>query len=304
MRSVRDALGRYSQSAGQPPELDDVLRVKTRRHRRRRAGGFAIGAAFAAIAAISVIELAGSDSTGAPGPVGASGNETAAPATTPYLWPENWASVNGDRDIQELEAKIRSGDPDVQWRLDPETVIEMFAQEVLGWPEISIAGQQSATTTQWWEISCDAVECDSSWRQLVRIDRLPTSGAWVITSIEAAPLSTGLEHGMNNVAVEDVATTIVGEQEITLAGFDGDLGTIGVVTYDGCSLQRTIRSSLSPGTYSLAPDPSPAAPGCLSTSAGYLFAYASTGGSSEANPTSAAIEFAGPGLTLTPVMLP
>jgi hypothetical protein len=304
MADVRNALRRFSEDAGQAPDLDAILRAKNRRHRRRRAGGFAVGVAFAAITAIALIAMAGPDPGGLSG-LGASGSGEAAPATTPYLWPENWATADGAQDLQDLENRLGSGDPGVQWRLDPEAVVERFAQEVLGWAEVSVRGQQSAATTQWWEISpvCGTGSCDPTWRETVRIDRLPASQAWVVTSVEAEGLSTGLEHGMDNVAIDLLPTTISGAQGVTLSGYTGPLGTIGVVAYDGCRVQQATRSSLSPGRYSIVPDPPVATSGCPSTSVGYMFAYASSGGAEGTIPTSDAIDYATPGLTLVPIVL-
>ncbi len=310
MGDLRDTLRRYAEAAGQAPDLDAILHLRTRRHRWRRAGGLVVGIGFASVPVIAGILILTSRpaSDGRSEPIGASGGTAPRPPTIPYLWPENWASADAADDIRDLESRLGGGDAGVQWRLDPEAVVERFAQQVLGWPEIAVSGQQSAPTTQWWEISpaCSAGGCDPTWRETVRVDRLPSSQAWVVTSVEAGGLSTGLEHGYEAVAVDLLPATIRGAHgiDVTLSGYSGPLGTIGLVTYDGCSVERTVRSSLSPGTYSLTADPPPATPGCSSTSVGFVFAYTSPGSADELVPGSGAIDFVSPGLTLVPVVVP
>jgi hypothetical protein len=139
-------------------------------------------------------------------------------------------------------------------------------------------------------------------RHRSRLRQLPGSSAWVVTSVESSSLVTGLEHGLDGVAASRLSEPLSGEVELSLSGYEGPLGHLGLVAFDGCRVTSSIRSALLPGTYPMTADAlARASSDCSSVRSGYLFVY--VGGSGGAVPTDGSATIAHPGVTMIPVTI-
>src|SRR5262245_55197129 len=125
MPDLRDELGRLADFVGEPGAFDDLERSRQRRERRRRAGGLAAGLAVIAVAALFLATTF--DGRPVATPQGAAPPD--GPAATPTVWPES--AIHGD-DAARVQAAVDAGDSTLQWRTDPEQVIDRFTQQILG----------------------------------------------------------------------------------------------------------------------------------------------------------------------------
>lgn len=302
MTDIKHALKRYADKAGDTGDLDEFSRRVGVRTRRRRTGGLAVGLGlFVVMAAVAATVFVSPTDSQRASDVPRAG--AGAAGEIPYLWPENWANPEGPASIETLEQSIAEGDESLEWRLDSEAVVEAFAAEVLGWEGIEVGGQQSTDDAQWWRIApqCGVGACSPSWPQTVRVDRLPESGAWVVTAVESDGISTGLEHGFNGVPVSGLAAEVDGQIEIQLSGFSDSNGKAGILTFDGCQVRSEDENQLASGAVVVIP-PDHGSDDCWASRTGFIYAYAS-GMAKGGPPADSSWGVESPGLTMLPIVV-
>jgi hypothetical protein len=123
----------------------------------------------------------------------AAGGERATKAgTSPVGWPD--ASV---ADAEQVQARVDSGDSDVQWRTEAAAVALRYGHSVLGWPDPLAALESTSDPDRVIvylngpDASCKGAECDTSSPQtsvtltLQRLTRPGEGGIWSVTKADS-----------------------------------------------------------------------------------------------------------------------
>ena len=272
MTNLRDDLGRLADFVGEPRGLDDLAAARRRRERRRRAEGLVAGLAVAlAVALFAATTLRSDLSTVIPVGTPSTGIDGSRENLT--VWPENGINGASARDVQ---IAVDAGDADLQWRTDPNEVVDRFGFAVLG-RHMAPADEGTSSTIRAWPcppgerpggFSCDAVVGDPLSFSLVQPARTGDGGIWSIASVTSQPLSILAETGTT-------ATLPAGGD----VGFDLSLygagGHIGIVASNGCRTVSAGDDVVVDGQHILTlPGAEPADPSCVSVGSGYVFAYA------------------------------
>jgi hypothetical protein len=180
------------------PAPDAFVRIE--RARRRRDRNRRVGAGIVAV----VVAMAGSFAAFTAFRDGGARTAGGGEGGFHALWPESTLERT-----EEEQQRVASGDPDVQWRLDPEATALRFVNDALGWSDdpaqlaVSTTTSPDGVTTV--EIQTPPVPCPSPpvpeclprdvtvrLRQLV-----PDGGIWSVVSVESsvfnAPIQVGAE---------------------------------------------------------------------------------------------------------------
>lgn len=196
MSDLRTRLERMGERARPAPDaFDRLARARRRRDRNRRIEAGIVAAVVAvagSFAAFTAFRDGGARTAG-----GGEGGFYA-------LWPESTLEQT-----EEEQQRVASGDPDVQWRLDPEATAVRFVNDALGWsedfaqPAVSTTTSPDGVTTV--EIQTPPVPCPSPpvpecrpRDVTVRLRQLVADGGiWSVVSVESsvfnAPIHVGAE---------------------------------------------------------------------------------------------------------------
>jgi hypothetical protein len=243
MRDLRTRLERIGERAKAAPDAFERLERARRRHERNRritAGTVALMVAvFGSVAVFTAFR------TNDAAQIGAAGEEGFH-----ALWPESTIAA-----AESAQAAVESGDPDLQWRLDPEDTAAHFAREVLllgdgvtidGMTPVTDDGDQqpgpvrfhivtvSQTCPPWSDVDDGTCAPSAFTVELARL--LGPAAIWSVTMVESPDFRLfeppGARIGVGTVELE----TSLPEGTIVQTGFS---------TTDACALsdERSVEVS-------------------------------------------------------------
>ncbi|MDP9184676.1 MAG: hypothetical protein M3O29_03290, partial [Actinomycetota bacterium] len=249
-----------------------------RRERRRRTSGLVAGVATMAVVVVVASTVVRAD-PGSGAPLDSQTSTPSAPIVQDVLtvWPENALSAVSAAQVQQM---VDEGDPDLQWRLDPERVVERLGQGILG------RSMRIVSTTRDGDrlvveafpcppgelpsgVSCDVFsDGDLLMLTLVQPVAQADGGIWSIASVESKALSI-LTRSTRENPLEP------GDQVEFHLSFSGATSAhIGIVASNGCRVAGGNDSAVQAGSRSLiVPEVWSSDPSCPSDGVGYVYAY-------------------------------
>jgi hypothetical protein len=277
MPDLRDDLGRLADFVGEPGTFRDLEEARRRRERRRRTSGLVAGVATMAV----VVVVASTVLRAGPGsgvPLDSQTSSPSAPIVQDVLtvWPENTLSSVSAARVQQM---VDDGDLDLQWRLDPEQVVERFGREILGRSMriIETTPDEDQLIAQAFPcppgetpsaVSCDVFEGPPLTLILVQPVAHGDGGIWSVASVESKPLSILTQSTRENPLEP-------GDHVDFDLSFSGATSAhIGIVASNGCRIAGGNDYAVQAGSRSLiVPEVGSSDPSCPSDGTGYVYAY-------------------------------
>ncbi|HEY7478303.1 MAG TPA: hypothetical protein VIB62_08705 [Actinomycetota bacterium] len=304
LKARLDVLG--NRTADRGDAFERLTKIRERRERNRKRGALVLGLSVVLVGSVAAVSLF-RDGT-ATLPRGSEAPEVATwwqPPDVLTVWPETPMDSGVAADVQ---ARADVGDPDVQWRLDPELVAERFGLEFLAWSSadahdlVPADGAVVLTLTP-----CPHAETCRAIGELRLILRQPARagdrGIWSIASVLSDALRLQIPQGGSPASQLTGGSTI--GFDVTL---DPDAATsahIGFVAGNGCSSVGSGTPALASGHHELVlPEAGPPTNSCGAIGAGYAFVFVTddtTEPVSDPLEEPTAIEF--PWLTVVPFYL-
>jgi hypothetical protein len=206
----------------------------------------------------------------------------------PYVWPENWVRPE-DGTPARTQEQVDTGDAGLRWRTDPERVAQRFAEDVLGWPLVSLRSftYGPGVPGLLFELIPPAPSCPSppgdcgapDHQQYVWLQQ-PASvgegGIWALTGTWADTLDAGVGHRLTTDA-DHVPADASLQMSLRVPG--DQTVSVGYAATNGCAAfrdtaQQGADPTLGDGPYALPlPAPEPVEGACSDLAAAYAFAY-------------------------------
>ena len=272
LKNRLEALG--DRTAERSDAFERLTRVRDRKQRNRRRGGLVIGLAVALVGSLVAVTALRDGTTTVP-----RGSETPntpvgwQPPDVLTVWPE---TPMDERVAADVQAQADAGDPDVQWRLDPEQVAERFGLEFLYWSDADAHsiepfedGLRAVLTPCEQAEACRPIGELQLWlRQPVRAG---SGGIWSVAAVVSDQLTIGIPVADPDVALTGASSIGI---DVELEPDSATSAHIGFAAANGCSGAGSGTPALSTGHHELTlPEPGPPTESCGSMGAGYVFAY-------------------------------
>ncbi len=304
LRSRLDRLG--ERVPDRSDAFERLIQVRERKQRNRRRGGLAIGLAVVLVGSLVAVNTL--RETGTPVPRSSdTPNVPVAwqPPDVLTIWPEDSMqdATKGTLSAQDVQAAVDDGDPDLQWRLDPEQVAERFGLDFLGWSSADAhdleQGDSRVTATL---TPCPQAEACRPIGELqvvlVQPGRSDAGGVWSVSSVVSEDLTIDIAPMDESAALAERSAIDV---ELTLP--ENTVANVGLAAANPCAQTASLAPQLAAGTTALfVPDMEQIDFSCGEIGVGYAFAYATDDSTRPAtDPFVDAAKIVYPWLTIVPI---
>jgi hypothetical protein len=212
-------------------------------------------------------------------------------------------AAQGTSSSEDVQAAVDAGDPDLQWRLDPEQVAEHFGLDFLGWSSADAheleQGESRVTATLTPCPQADACRPVGELQVvLVQPGRADAGGVWSVSSVVSEDLTIDIAP-MDPSAALAPGSAI----DVHLSLPANTIANVGLAAANACAQTASLAPELAAGTTAIfVPDMDAIDPSCSAIGVGYAFAYATDDSTQPAtDPFVDADKIVYPWLTIVPL---